>query len=78
MGVPAINEEKLEAFSAIVGKINQIGYKTRTRQLLKVREACGGCWAARKSRDKLEYSREKNRRRENWAKHEVGGFEWKI
>ena len=47
-------------------------------QLLKVREACGGYWAAGKSQDRLEKSREEYCQRQKWAKHEDGGFGWKI
>ena len=64
MGVPIRNKEKLEAFLAIVGKINKIIQKTRIPQLLKVREARGGCWATEKSQDKSEQFKKKNCQRE--------------
>ena len=75
MGVPDINKEKFGALSAIVRKSTK---STGKPQMLKVREACGGCWAVGKSQDRSEKSREKYRRRQKWAKHEDGGFRWKI
>ena len=68
---------KARSFVSHSNKINETNKKTRVLQLLKVREACGGCWATKKSKDKSEKSKEKDCRRQKWAKHEDGGFIWK-
>ena len=42
-----------------------------------MREAYEGCWAAEKSQDKSEKSREEDYRRHKWVKNEDGDFKWK-